>query len=159
MPGKDISVPSHLTPEQIKEEWLQMIQTGELTLGEQCHPCTIQKYHTSNGNVTKSETTVYGRKIRDIREELIQKHEEYMHLHTDREISEMSVIELTKELKQKNIRIPHDTGIESLREKLKQSERTRTIAVWHDHATILGNHSRARIRSCNSQNTIRHGSV
>ncbi len=34
------SVPSHLTPEQIKEEWLQMIQTGELTLGEQCHPCT-----------------------------------------------------------------------------------------------------------------------
>ena len=60
MPGKDISVPSHLTPEQIKEDWLQMIQTGELTLGEQCHPCTIQKYHTSNGNVTKTETTVYG---------------------------------------------------------------------------------------------------
>ena len=61
-----------------------------------------------------------------------------MHLHTDKQISEMSVIQLTEELKQKNVRIPQDACIASLREKFKQSERTRTIAVWHDHATILG---------------------
>ena len=40
MPGKDISVPSHLTPAKIKEDWTT---TGELTLGKQCHPCTITK--------------------------------------------------------------------------------------------------------------------
>ena len=117
-----------------------MLQSGELTLGEQCHPCTIEKFHTSGGNVSKSESTVYGRKIplRDIQEKLLQKHEQYMHLHTDRQISEMSVVQLTEQLKLKNILTPHDTGIESLREKLKKSERTRTIAIWHDHATFLG---------------------
>ena len=94
MPGKDISVPSHLTPAKIKEDWTKMITTGELTLGEQCHLCTITKYNTSNGTVTKSESTVYGRKIplTDIRQKLIRK---YMHLHTDRE---MSAIQLTEEL-------------------------------------------------------------
>ena len=61
-----------------------------------------------------------------------------MHLHTDREISEMSDFQLREKLMQKNIRIPEDTCIESVREKLKQTEQTRTIAVWHDHATILG---------------------
>ncbi len=101
MPGKDISVSSHLTPAKLKEDWVRMIQTGELTLGEQCQPCTIQKYTTSNGSVSKSENTVYGRKIplTDIRQKLIQRHEKYMHLHTDREISEMSTFLLTEELK------------------------------------------------------------
>ena len=134
MPGKYISVPSHLTPAKIKEDWTKMITTGELTLGEQCHPCTIIKYNTSNGTVTKSESTVYGRKIplTDIRQKLIRRHEKYMHLHTDREILEMSAIQLTEDLP------PHDTSLQNLREKLKKSERTRTIAIWHDHATILG---------------------
>ena len=50
----------------------------------------------------------------------------------------MSAIQLTEELTQKNIRLPHDTSLQNLREKLKKSERTRTIAIWHDHATILG---------------------
>ncbi len=34
--------------------------------------------------------------------------------------------------------IPHDTSIQNLKEKLKKSERTRTISIWHDHATTLG---------------------
>ncbi len=105
--------------------------------GEQCHPCTIQKYHTSNGNVTKSETTVYGRKI-PLREKLIQKH---VHLHTDRE---MSVIELTKELRYRTIR--------ALR-VLEKSWNNLNVLVQLPYGMI---HSRARIRSCNSQNTIRH---
>ena len=38
MPGGDISVPTHSTVEQIKENCSQMMADGTLTLGEPCHP-------------------------------------------------------------------------------------------------------------------------
>ena len=61
-----------------------------------------------------------------------------MHLHTDQEISEMSSTDLIEQLKQKNIHIPDYSSTGSLRQKLSESEQTRTIGIWHDHATLLG---------------------
>ena len=40
--------------------------------------------------------------------------------------------------KQHNITLPDDLSTENLRNTLKQYERTRHIAIWHDHSTILG---------------------
>ena len=140
LPGNDISVPAHPAPAEIKNKWEDMITSGELTLGEQCHPSTIEKYCTVGGNVTKVTTTVYGRKIPllQIREKLLITHEQFMHLHTDQEILAMSPSELTDHHRQKSIRIPEDTSLENLQHSLTKAERTRAIAVWHDHATLLG---------------------
>ena len=59
MPGNYISVPTHPAPAGIKD-WAQMIIKGELTQGEQCHPCKIEKFRTVGGNVSKVTNTVYG---------------------------------------------------------------------------------------------------
>lgn len=37
--GKKISVPSTSTPETIRNEWKQMIQSGEISIGISCVPC------------------------------------------------------------------------------------------------------------------------
>lgn len=59
-----------------------------------------------------------------------------MHLHSDLELQEMFSTELTQHLENRNIQVPNTT--EEKRDKLRQSERTRTIAMWHDHSTLLG---------------------
>ena len=50
MPGHQVSVPVHRTVEGVKEDWKEMIDVGELTLGEPCYPHTICKFTIHNGN-------------------------------------------------------------------------------------------------------------
>ena len=59
-PGNSISAPVHTTVEGIKDEWSNMIRTGELSVGEECTPHTITKYSTAGGDLTAKTTTVYG---------------------------------------------------------------------------------------------------
>ena len=83
---------------------------------------------------------MYGRKIPllDLWEKLLQKHEPFMHLHTDEEVSSLRKHDLLHMYKQRNLQLPADLSVESLRANLKDSKRTRTIGIWHDHAAILG---------------------
>jgi len=53
-------VPTHRTVAQIKEDWQAMLEKGELTLGEQCHPCTLYTYSIKGRKLQTKETTVYG---------------------------------------------------------------------------------------------------
>ena len=140
MPGGGISVPTHRTAEGVKEDWKQMIASGELTLAEPCHHQTITKYKVKNGELERSETTVYGRKIplTEVREKLLRKHERVMHLHTDNEFEAVQKEQILEIYKQRNIELPNELSEEVLCNALRKYERTRTIAVWHDHATILG---------------------
>jgi len=85
MPGGNVSVPTHRTVEEIKEDWDNMVKEGELTLGEPCYPHTlIRRYTVKGGELQRTETVVYGRKISllDLREKLLRKHEPFMYLHT-----------------------------------------------------------------------------
>ncbi len=59
----------------------------------------------------------------------------------------MSAIQLTEELTQKNIRLPHDTSLQNLREKLNELV----------HMAWSRNNTRPWIRSCDSKNIIWHG--
>jgi len=45
MPCGKVSVPTHQTIEQVKEEWKQMVKDGQLSLGESCYLQTLVKYH------------------------------------------------------------------------------------------------------------------
>ena len=140
MPSGQISVPVHRTVEGVKNDWKEMIEKGELTLGEPCYPHTLRKYTIQNGELQKSETVVYGRKISllEIRENLLHRHESIMYLQTDEEIAGLSKECLLEQYKQRNITLPDDLSEQNLRDTLKQYERTRHIAIWHDHSTILG---------------------
>ena len=52
-----VSVPTHSTVTQIKEDFSKMITDGTLTLGEPCHPHTLVRYSTSGGTLTRKELT------------------------------------------------------------------------------------------------------
>jgi len=60
-----------------------------------------------------------------------------MYLHTEEELTQMSINELTELTKAQNIYMSNGTAQE-MREKIAKSETTRHIAMWHDHSTILG---------------------
>ena len=140
LPGNDISVPVHTAPDTIKQQVDDMIKSGEFMLGEQCNPNTIEKVTIKNGQIKKDISTVYGRKIPliDLRRKLLEKHEPYMHLHSDTEIASMSRTDLKQTLRDHNIEFCDMNTDEDLRELLSQAERTRTLGIWHDHSTLLG---------------------
>ena len=135
MPGGQISVPAHRT---VEEDWKRMIELGELTLGEPCYPQTLCKYTIKGGELQYSETIVYGRKIPliEVERKLLKKHE--CLTHSDEEIACFTKSHLLELYKQHHIQLLSNLSEETLQSTLKQYDRTRSIALWHDHSTILG---------------------
>lgn len=115
-----------------------MIELGELTLGEPCYPQTLCKYTIKGGELQYSETIVYGRKIPliEVRRKLLKKHE--CLTHSDEEIACFTKSHLLELYKQHHIQLLSNLSEETLQSTLKQYDRTRSIALWHDHSTILG---------------------
>ncbi len=61
-----------------------------------------------------------------------------MHLHSDEKIDRLNNAELHQLLASKRVTAPIDSTDNQLNKLIKRIERTRTIACWHDHSTILG---------------------
>ena len=61
----------------------------------------------------------------------------YTRLTTDNEISALIEAEI-KERLQNNVQISSNLSPVDLQKQLKPSQRTRSLAVWHDHVAILG---------------------
>ena len=116
MPGGDVSVPVHQTAERIKNDWDEIIKNGTLSLGEPCYPQTLINYTLKQGKLQRSEITVYGRKIQalELRQRLIQKHEQLMHLHSDQEINCMNKTELLFRLNKAHVRLPTELSEDEL---------------------------------------------
>ena len=57
---------------------------------------------------------------------------------TDNEISKLTEDEIKEQLQNKNVQVSSNISPVDLRKQLAQSQRTRSLVVWHDHATILG---------------------
>lgn len=100
---------------------------------------TLTKLAIVNGECKTKQETVYGRKIPlKLREKLLQKYRAYMRLHSDSELFSMNKEQLLECYKDWNIQLPEETLLENLQQNLAECERTRTLAVWHNHATIAG---------------------
>ena len=94
------------------EDKQQLIESGELLLGEPCTLYTATKSTvTSTGEIKFETIQIYGRKIplHDLRKVLLAKHEKYM-----------------------RINMPRETTCTHTNEMC-----TRHLALWHDHSTIL----------------------
>ena len=76
-----------------------MVNDVQLSLCEPSYPQTLVKYHIEDGELKHTETTVYGPKIPllELRERLLKKHEPYMYLHTDNQLS--GIMKSTSSLK------------------------------------------------------------
>ena len=92
-----------------------------------------------DGQLQKTEMEVYGRKIPllAIRKRLLKRHEEYMNLHTNEQLQEMSRSQLINILQRGSI-TSNEATHQELEEMVAKLERTRSIAIWHDHSTVIG---------------------
>ena len=161
LPGGGVSVPTHQSTEANKQDWAKMIAEGELTLGEPCAPHTLTKLAIVNGELKTKQETVYGRKIplKLLREKLLQKHRAYMRLHSDSELFSMNKEQLLECYKDWNIQLPEETSLENLQQNLAECERTRTLAVWHDHATVAGKGYISYICTHHNESSVRRSCV
>ena len=98
--------------QEITKEIHQLVESGELSLGEPRTPYTIKKsIATSTGEIEIKSIEIYGRKIPlfELRKWLLVKQEKYMRINTP----------IYSECRD------------------EPSQCTRHIAIWHDHSTIL----------------------
>ena len=61
-----------------------------------------------------------------------------MRLHTNEELENMGRDELTRILNLAQVVFDANADNQQLKEFLRKLERTRTLAIWHDHSTLLG---------------------
>ena len=135
--GGEISMPCLPTEEEITEEKKRMIDNGELLIGEPCTPFTISKVIiNSDLSVETKEVIIHGRKIplHELRQRLLNNQERYMRLIKTTDMSRNQLIERLQSL---HIEYDSSSSIDSLREVLDKAQHKRTIAMWHDHSTIL----------------------
>ena len=139
LPGGEISVPTNLTPQAVKKSWDDLIDSGELILGEPCSPYTLTRYTTKEGKTIAKEVTVYGRKIplATLREKLLKNHTKFMRLLDDHAIAQLTREQLLTAVRKVYHTVPDTTSTDELQTLLAKAQRQRCLVLWHDHATIL----------------------
>lgn len=87
LPGNEVSIPTMPTTAAIRADIDNLLDTGELYLGEPCCPFPLVKSRVVDGSVQKTTSVVYGRKIPlvEVRKNLLKKQEKFMHLLSDEE--------------------------------------------------------------------------
>ena len=138
LPGSSVSIPCNPPVCDIEREIKSMIHSGHFTLGEECAPYKITKYVPVQGKITPQEIVVMARKIplAEIRLRLLKKQKQYMRLSSDSVIKSLPLTELIERLEKVGYKT-QDKNHEELCTALATSERSRSLAMWHDHATIL----------------------
>lgn len=111
---------------QPKDSWRKVDENGDLPIGVPCVPFNLIQYNVANGQVEKTEMIFTGRKfpLLDLRKKLLASNEKHMQLHTDEEISAMSVDDL-RDMMSKWNEISPDC------ERVKKLEHIRSLALWH----------------------------
>ena len=135
MHGGELAAPAYPTVQSTKESWKKLIEKGDLSLGIPCAPFELTHFTVADGELKKNHTVVTGRKfpLKEIREKTLSQQEKFMRLNSDEEIDGMTDEELASRLSLLSIDFSGDK-----RESLKRSQRSRSLALWHDHGTVLG---------------------
>ena len=139
LPRCDVSIPANPPVSIIDKEIESMISSGRFTLGEECAPYTLIKYVPKDGKISREEIVIKARKIplHEIRKRLLRKQCKYMRLTPTAVIMNMTDSQLTDRLKTIGYPLCDGMSHQQLSEALSSCERSRSLAMWHDHATIL----------------------
>ena len=100
----------------------------------------MQRFKVSNGGeLIPCDIVVDGRKtpLLDIRNNMIQQQEQYMHLLTDSEIGSMTEDDMQTVLKRNHITADLSNKMD-MQQCIAKTQRNRMLVCWHDHAKILG---------------------
>ena len=141
LPGGEISSPSLPTVKSIQQERDEIINNGTLSIGEPCAPFNVTCYRTAPGGTVESQViTVYGRKVPllEIRKQMFTHHKKYMRLLSDAGIRQLSEDDIKTQLTKYGVNFEANMDLARLQNLLSQTQRTRHLVLWHDHATVLG---------------------
>ena len=142
----NISIPQEETIVQIKCKVKKLIAEGKIVIGDLIVPQKFKRKFLKDGNIVDDEYEIYGRRVpfHLIRESLLKRHQHFMRLRQDEEYLQMSRNYIISDLKRINEYEDFDGDFDGdtplLLNRLKQFERKRHLAVWHDTAPI-SNHS------------------
>lgn len=84
--------------------------------------------------------------LKEICERTLQKNKKYSRSHTDEHYSKMTRIAVSSRLQELN-EFDDTEGLPAMKEKLKEMERTRQLAAWHDHSSVA-NHGYLIFLAC-----------
>lgn len=138
--GGAVSMPCLPTKEAIVNEKYHLINSGVLSIGEPCSPYTLKKTTIANdGTIQVKNVTLCGRKIPllELRQRLLQQHQQYMRLTKPQDIEQMTKEEILSFMISNYQKVNPDDSLQELQLQIKNMQHTRTIAIWHDHSTIL----------------------
>ena len=136
LPGCDVAIPRNPLIHVVEAEIKSMISSGRFMLGEECTPFKITKYTPVNGVMTPHDVFIHARKVslRSLRQRLLQKQVKYMRLTPTSEVESMTRVQLTERLTALDC---DGMSREELCQQLINFQRSRSLCMWHDHATIL----------------------
>ena len=113
-----------------------MVDSGALKEGVPCIPVKLSRFR----NGRRVEIEAHSRKfpLLDVSQSLPSAHEQFMRLHSDSEIEQMSrdvlsILQVGARFSMHQLK--HATK-EELKAVLAQFERNRTIWIWHDHSSL-----------------------
>ena len=129
-----------MTTETMSAEKKELIESGVLSIGEPCTPYTLTKsVVNSEGNVEIKKVDIAGRKIplTELRQRLLARHADYKRLTPLDYIKKMTEEGLSAFLR--GVHHPQDqhTSYNDLCTEVYKIQHTRTLAIWHDHSTVL----------------------
>lgn len=139
LPGYGVSVPSNPPLNKVEAEIASMVSSGRFSLGEECSPYTITKYKIIDGALIPNDIIIQARKVplKQLRQKLLANHLKYMRLTPKSGVEHMTREQITQKLSKIPNFNPESETLDELRQRLMSIERSRSLYMWHDHATIL----------------------
>ena len=125
----------------MKEEWKKLVLSGQIHIGEPCAPYTISRYISIEGNVQMKEVKITGRKIplEFLRKKTLKNQEKFMKIYSDEKVQSKDSDDLKRAIAEYQPNIHNSSfSTQELRDMICKHQRTRTLVMWHDHATLLG---------------------
>ncbi|CAB4002556.1 Hypothetical predicted protein [Paramuricea clavata] len=138
--GGEISFPTEVHPKVLKQMLQEKLQIGTYSIGERIVPTKYEKLILSKDlEIKRVDFITEGRKIplRRIREDLLQKHSQYLRKNNNNHYLEMSPTQVMERLKVLG-ELEENKGLDemAMREKLATLEQTRNLMVWLDNSTV-----------------------
>ncbi len=138
----DLTMPVDRPSRDIREDCHEKILSGEIDIGVNIVERQYEKQIlTKSGAIETHKFSVFGKKhpLINIRRNLLKKHYKYMRRNSNAYFENIDITTLTERLSSLN-ELNLDDSINTMKQKLKNFERTRNIIMWHD-ASVIANHS------------------
>ena len=130
-------IPAPPSKKKLVEIDRSLVDSGVLKEGVPCVPVKLRRFRCG----VQVEIEAHGRKfpLVEVRQSLLTAHEQFMRLHSDSEIANMSSKDILKILTlgaQYSMDQFSNATVEELRACLTKFERNRKLWVWHDHSSL-----------------------